>query len=200
MGRREKMLHNKKRTLRHWLWLSVGPWVRTSGRHQLPPRDWRLDENKAYPRRSSLILLQGVDHVYVSGITMKNPANHTLIFQKCNDAVVEGAKFQTFYCDNGDGIEFIHGKGLKVYNNVFNNGDDCVNFSASQGAEGAKDTTTENIWIFNNSFHNGHGAVVSGKSRLWECETEPYLYQWILSEWIGHRRCDEICSLWLRCA
>ena len=121
-----------------------------------------LDENTAYPRRSSLILLQGVDHVYVSGITMKNPANHTLIFQKCNDAVVEEAQFQTFYCDNGDGIEFIHGKGLKVYNNVFNNGDDCVNFSAGQGAEGEKDTTTENIWIFNNSFHNGHGAVVMG--------------------------------------
>ncbi|SFA93994.1 glycoside hydrolase family 28 protein [Selenomonas ruminantium] len=121
-----------------------------------------LDENQAYPRRSSLILLQGVDHAYISGITMKNPANHTLILQKCNDAVVEEANFQTFYCNNGDGIEFIHGKGLKVYNNVFNNGDDCVNFSAGKGAEGAKSSPTENIWIFNNSFHNGHGAVVMG--------------------------------------
>ena len=121
-----------------------------------------LDENKAYPRRSSLIMLKGVDHVYISGITMKNPANHTLILQKCNDVVVEDANFQTFNCNNGDGIEFGHGKGLKVYNNVFNNGDDCVNFSAGQGAKGEKDAPTEDIWIFNNSFHHGHGAVVMG--------------------------------------
>lgn len=121
-----------------------------------------LDENKAYPRRSSLILLKGVDHVYVTGVTLKNPANHTLVLQKCNDVVVENTNFQTFNCNNGDGIEFGHGKGLKVYDNVFNNGDDCVNFAAGQGAKGEKGAPTEDIWIFNNSFHHGHGAVVMG--------------------------------------
>lgn len=121
-----------------------------------------LDENKAYPRRSSLILLKGVDHVYITGVTLKNPANHTLVLQKCNDVVVENTNFQTFNCNNADGIEFGHGKGLKVYDNVFNNGDDCVNFAAGQGAKGEKGAPTEEIWIFNNSFHHGHGAVVMG--------------------------------------
>lgn len=121
-----------------------------------------LDENKAYPRRSSLLLLQDADHVYVEGVTLRNPANHGLIFQKCNDAVVENIKVRTFNCNNGDGIEFGHGDGLKVFNNVFDTGDDCVNFAAGQGSEGEKDKPTQNIWIFNNSFHHGHGAVVMG--------------------------------------
>lgn len=122
----------------------------------------KLDENKAYPRRSSLILLQGVDRVYVTGVTLRNPANHGFIAQHCNDVVVENAQFRTFNCNNGDGIEFGHGSGLKVFDNVFDTGDDCVNFAAGQGALGEKDHPTENIWIFNNSFHHGHGAVVMG--------------------------------------
>ena len=121
-----------------------------------------LDENKAYPRRSSLVLLQGVDHVYLQGVTLRNPANHTFIAQHCDDVVVDGAKFMTYNCNNGDGIEFGHGKGLKVFDCVFDTGDDCVNFAAGQGAIGEKDAPTQNIWIFNNSFHHGHGAVVMG--------------------------------------
>ena len=122
----------------------------------------KLNENKAYPRRSSLILLQGVDHVYLQGVTLQNPANHGFISQHCNDVVIEQANFHTYNCNNGDGIEFGHGSGLKVMDNVFDTGDDCVNFAAGQGALGEKDHPTENIWIFNNSFHHGHGAVVMG--------------------------------------
>ncbi len=125
-------------------------------------KQYGLDENKAYPRRSSLVLLQGVDHVYLTGVTLRNPANHTFIAQQCDDVVVENASFMTYNCNNGDGIEFGHGDGLKVYNNVFDTGDDCVNFAAGQGAEGEKDAPTQNIWIFNNSFRHGHGAVVMG--------------------------------------
>ena len=108
------------------------------------------------------MLLQGVDKVYVTGVTMRNPANHGFIAQHCNDVVIENAQFRTYNCNNGDGIEFGHGSGLKVMDNVFDTGDDCVNFAAGQGALGAKDHPTENIWIFNNSFHHGHGAVVMG--------------------------------------
>ena len=122
----------------------------------------KLSEDKAYPRRTSLILLQGVDHVYLTGLTLRNPANHTFIAQHCDDVVVENAQFRTFNCNNGDGIEFGHGSGLKVMDSVFDTGDDCVNFAAGQGALGAKDHPTEKIWIFNNSFHHGHGAVVMG--------------------------------------
>lgn len=121
-----------------------------------------LNESQAYQRRSSMMLLQGVDNVYVSGITFTNPANHTLILSKCDDVTVDGVNFKTYNCNNGDGIEFAHGSGLKVYDSVFDTGDDCVNFAAGQGSEGAKEAPTENIWIFNNSFHHGHGAVVMG--------------------------------------
>ena len=123
---------------------------------------YKLNTKQAYPRRSSLILMQGVDHLYYHGITVRNPANHTIVNQHCNDVVIENVNFRTYNCNNGDGIEFAHGSGLLVANNVFDTGDDCVNFAAGQGKLGAKDGATENIWIFNNSFHHGHGAVVMG--------------------------------------
>ncbi len=121
-----------------------------------------LNEDKAYQRRSSMMLLQGVDNVAVSGITFRNPANHTLILSHCNDVTVENTKFMTYNCNNGDGIEFAHGAGLKVYDSIFDTGDDCINFAAGQGAEGEKDKPTEKIWVFNNSIHHGHGTVVMG--------------------------------------
>ena len=121
-----------------------------------------LNTKQAYPRRSSLVLMQGVDHLYFHGITVRNPANHTIINQQCNDVVIDDVNFNTYDCNNGDGIEFAHGSGLIVVNNVFDTGDDCVNFAAGQGKLGAKDKPTEKIWIFNNSFHHGHGAVVMG--------------------------------------
>ncbi len=125
-------------------------------------RDYNLDIKKAYPRRTSLILMQGVDHLYYGGVTVRNPANHTIINQHCNDVVIENIDFKTYNCNNGDGIEFAHGSGLMVINNRFDTGDDCVNFAAGQGKLGAQDPATQNIWIFNNSFHHGHGAVVMG--------------------------------------
>ncbi len=151
---------NKDGTLKKNHVLNIG--ILAANQVKYLENNMKLDENKAYPRRSSLLLLQDVDHVYVEGVTLRNPANHGLIFQKCNDAVVENIKVRTYNCNNGDGIEFGHGDGLKVFNNVFDTGDDCVNFAAGQGSEGEKDKPTQNIWIFNNSFHHGHGAVVMG--------------------------------------
>ncbi|MBP2631157.1 MAG: Exo-poly-alpha-galacturonosidase [Firmicutes bacterium] len=116
----------------------------------------------SYPRRSNLITLRGVKEVYYGGITVINPANHTIVNIKCDDVTVNDVAFHTFDCNNGDGIEFIHGNGLTVINNYFDTGDDCVNFAAGLGALGQKDPSTKNIWIFNNYFYHGHGAVVTG--------------------------------------
>jgi len=116
----------------------------------------------SYPRRSSLILLRGVKQVYYGGIHVINPANHTLVNVKCDDVTINDVTFRTFDCNNGDGIEFTHGNGLTVINNYFDTGDDCVNFAAGLGSLGQKDPSTKNIWIFNNYFNHGHGAVVTG--------------------------------------
>lgn len=121
-----------------------------------------LSLKQAYPRRPSLINLKGVNNVYYSGITVINPANHTIMNANCNNVTVNGVILKTYDCNNGDGIEFSHGSGLMVFNSFFDTGDDCMNFAAGQGAVGSKDEPTQNAWIFNNYFRQGHGAIVAG--------------------------------------
>lgn len=116
----------------------------------------------AYPRRANLVTMRNVKQVYYGGLHVVNPANHTLVNIRCDDVTVNDVDFYTYDCNNGDGIEFTHGNGLIVINSVFDTGDDCVNFAAGLGELGKKDPSTKNIWIFNNSFHHGHGAVVTG--------------------------------------
>ncbi len=123
---------------------------------------YNLNVKQAYPRRSSLILMQGVDSLYFNGITLKNPANHTIISQNCQDVVVNNVKFNTYNCNNGDGFEFVNSRRLIVMDSQFDTGDDCINFAAGEGKLGAKNPATQKIWIFNNAFHHGHGAVVMG--------------------------------------
>jgi exo-poly-alpha-galacturonosidase len=115
-----------------------------------------------YPRRPSLVNFRGVNNVYYNGITVINPANHTLMNANCNNVTVNGVIFKTYDCNNGDGIEFSHGSGLIVFNNFFDTGDDGMNFAAGQGAVGNKEEPTQNAWIFNNYFRHGHGAIVTG--------------------------------------
>jgi exo-poly-alpha-galacturonosidase len=115
-----------------------------------------------YPRRPSLVNFRGVNNVYYNGITVVNPANHTLMNANCNNVTVNGVIFKTYDCNNGDGIEFSHGTGLTVVNCFFDTGDDGMNFAAGQGAVGNKEEPTQNAWIFNNYFHQGHGAIVTG--------------------------------------
>ncbi|VBB08413.1 fibronectin type iii, partial [Lucifera butyrica] len=124
--------------------------------------DTGLTFKSAYPRRSNLITLRGVNNVYYGGFTAVNPANHTVVNIHCNNVTVAGVMFKTFQCNNGDGIEFIHGNGLTVFNNVFDTGDDCMNFAAGLGAASQKETASQNAWIFNNYFRHGHGAIVAG--------------------------------------
>ncbi|OXM84464.1 fibronectin type III domain-containing protein [Paenibacillus rigui] len=120
------------------------------------------DEADAYSTRSNLITLRGVDNVYYGGFTALNPSNHTLVNLNSNHVTVNGVKLLTYDDNNADGIEFAHGDGITVFNTVFDTGDDCMNFAAGQGAQGQKEESTRNAWIFNNYFREGHGAVVTG--------------------------------------
>lgn len=121
-----------------------------------------LGSSAGYPTRSNLITLRGVEGVYYTGFTALNPSNHTLVNLESDDVTVNGVKLLTFDDNNADGIEFAEGDGLTVYNVLFDTGDDCMNFAAGLGEESVDDPSTQNAWIFNNYFREGHGAVVAG--------------------------------------
>jgi exo-poly-alpha-galacturonosidase len=121
-----------------------------------------LGDPTPYGTRSNLITLRGVKNVYVGGITAVNPSQHTLVFLHSDNVTVNGVQMKTYNANNADGIEFTHGSGLTVTNNVFDTGDDCMNFAAGLGADSESDPPTQNAWISGNYFKHGHGAVVIG--------------------------------------
>jgi exo-poly-alpha-galacturonosidase len=123
-----------------------------------------MDAATAYGnRRSSFATFRGVKNIYVSGITVKNPAYHGLMFLEVDNGVVNGVSFQTYDVNNGDGIEFGNSNTVMAFNNFIDTGDDCINFAAGTGKE-AMDTQIpqSNAWIFNNYTREGHGALSLG--------------------------------------
>lgn len=122
-----------------------------------------LDATSAYgQRRSSLITMRGVRNVYYAGITILNPANHGIMNLECENVVLNGLSHTTFDANNADGMEYGNSQGGMVFNNFFDTGDDSVNFAAGTGEEAKKQRPQSDVWIFNNYFREGHGAVVAG--------------------------------------
>jgi len=121
-----------------------------------------LGSASPYGTRANLITLRGVQNVYYGGFTAMNPSQHTLVNLHSNDVTVNGVRLLTGGVNNADGIEFTHGDGLTVINNLFDTGDDDMNFAAGLGAASATDPPTRHAFIANNFFRRGHGAVVEG--------------------------------------
>lgn len=122
-----------------------------------------LSSTAAYATRSNLISLNKVNNVYIGdGISLQNPSFHTIGTGNGSNVVINGASVKTFDCNNADGLNF-SSQGLIVMNSIFDTGDDDINFAAGRGLEAEKNLSpVKNIWIFNNYFAHGHGAVVAG--------------------------------------
>lgn len=124
-----------------------------------------LSDTNAYSTRSNLVSISHIDNVYLGdGLSFENPSQHTIVTSHCNNTVLNGALVKTFDCNNADGIDF-DSNGLIVLNSVFDTGDDDINFTAGKGAEDEKThSPVDNVWIFDNYFVHGHGAVVAGSN------------------------------------
>ncbi|KAA8562026.1 Exo-poly-alpha-D-galacturonosidase [Pseudomonas extremaustralis] len=112
--------------------------------------------------RSSLITLRNVKNVFYGGFTVLNPAFHGIMNLETENVVLANTTHTTYDANNGDGIEFANSKGALVFNNIFDTGDDCVNFAAGTGADAVHQPPQDGAWIFNNYFRKGHGMVVAG--------------------------------------
>lgn len=126
----------------------------------------QLNKDLYANRRSSLATFRGVTNVYFAGLTLRNPAYHTIMFLEGKDSVFAYNTVQTFDVNNADGVEFGNSENALIFGNFIDSGDDNINFAAGQGADYAEGregvNPTENIWIFNNYMREGHGAVVMG--------------------------------------
>lgn len=118
---------------------------------------------EGYSTRSNLIEMKGVTNLYYGdGISLINPSQHTVSNGNCTNVVANGLSIHTYDCNNGDGIGLAGGSGLTIVNSIIDTGDDSVGFNAGGGAASEKNPPVSDIWVYNNYFGRGHGAIVGG--------------------------------------
>ena len=119
---------------------------------------------QAYSTRPTLMIMKGVEGVYLEDITVTNPAFHGMSFGECNNLVVNSIKDFTFGNNNGDGIGIDSTSNCLVFNSTFDTGDDAINFASGLGALSSYNDPAENVRIFNNFVRQSHGGIIAAGS------------------------------------
>lgn len=122
----------------------------------------QLGSASPYGTRSNLITLRGVNGAYLGGFTAVNPSQHTLVAIRSSNVTVNDDRLLTGGVNNGDGMDLDSSNHVTVVNNLWDTGDDDLNFAAGLGAASATDPPTQHVFVANNFYRRGHGAVVAG--------------------------------------
>jgi len=113
--------------------------------------------------RGDMITIKGVTDFYIGGLTLTNPAMHTIFITYSKNITANGINVSTFDIHNADGINICTSDNAYVFNSTFDTGDDCINLNAGVGEPGVKENYPDNnLRIFNCTTKRGHGGVVFG--------------------------------------
>ena len=113
--------------------------------------------------RGDMITVKGVDGLYLAGVTLVNPAMHTIFISFCKNVTIEGIVVDTYDIHNADAIDLATTDTAYIFNCTLDAGDDCVNFNAGVGEPGVNENYPDtNIRVFNCVAKRGHGGVVFG--------------------------------------
>ncbi len=118
----------------------------------------------SYSSRSTLAILRNVDGLFISGLTFINPANHIINIIDSANISVTSINELSYDCNNGDGIGIICSSNVFIWNNLIDAGDDSIVFSAGVGKSAFEsgEKGVEDVSIFGNYIHHGHGGVAFG--------------------------------------
>ncbi|PJI08391.1 MULTISPECIES: glycosyl hydrolase family 28 protein [Clostridium] len=113
--------------------------------------------------RGDLITAKGVTGLYLGGLNIINPSEHSIFVGYSKNVTVDGVSVKTYGIHNADGIDLATTDSANVFNSYFDNGDDCINLNAGYGMDAVKENIPDsNIRIFNCTTGRGHGGVVFG--------------------------------------
>ena len=120
----------------------------------------------AYNTRPSLVMIRGSKNIYIEGVTLMNPAYHTLAVLDSDTITANNVKYLTYDDNNADGIEIGNTQHAMIYNSFFDTGDDAVNFATGMGkaVEDTKQQSSSYIWTFDNVFRECHGGAIAAGS------------------------------------
>lgn len=119
---------------------------------------------QAYSTRPTLMILKGVEGLYLEDVTVTNPAFHGISIGDCDNVVVNSIKDLTYNDNNGDGIGLDSSKNCLVMNNFFDTGDDAINFASGLGSLSKFNRSVSDVRIINNFVRRSHGGIIAAGS------------------------------------
>ena len=120
---------------------------------------------EAYSTRPTLMILKGVDNLYIEDITLTNPAFHGISLGDCENVTINSVKNLSYDNNNGDGIGIDSSSDVTIFNSFFDTGDDAINFASGLGALSyTYSGAVSDVRIFNNFVRESHGGIIAAGS------------------------------------
>lgn len=125
-----------------------------------------LEECEKYKHFFRPVLVSIVDckQVLLDGVTFQNSGAWCLHPRLCENLTIQNIKVRNPWCSaNGDGLDIESCKYVKVYNSVFDVGDDAICIKSGKNEEGRLlGKPTEYVDIQKCTVYHGHGGFVVG--------------------------------------
>ncbi len=114
--------------------------------------------------RPYFMTLRNCKNVYIEGITLTNSPMWNIHPLMSENIIIDSVTIiSPNNSPNTDGINPESSKNIVIKNSVISVGDDCIAIKSGRNNDGRKrDMPSENIWIKNCTFANGHGGIVIG--------------------------------------
>ena len=113
--------------------------------------------------RTHLIRFTDCEGVRVSGVTVQNSPKFHIVPQRCKDVVIENVTVRCpWNAQNGDGIDIMQCKDVKITGCTVDVGDDGICLKAGGGEKALEAGPCENILIEGNTVFHAHGGFVIG--------------------------------------
>lgn len=114
--------------------------------------------------RPVMVSIVNCNGVLLDGPTFQNSPAWNLHPLMSNNIILRNLNVRNpWYAQNGDGLDLESCKGVLVYNNTFDVGDDAICIKSGKDKDGRKrGIATENVVIKNNTVYHAHGGFVIG--------------------------------------
>jgi len=114
--------------------------------------------------RPVMVSIINCQRVLLDGVTFQNSPAWNLHPLMCEDIIIKNCTVRnTWYSQNGDGVDLESCKNALIYNNTFDVGDDAICIKSGKDKDGRdRGIPTTNVIVKNNVVYHGHGGFVIG--------------------------------------
>ena len=112
-------------------------------------------------RRPMNIYFRGCRHVFISGITLKDPGSWNQTYDQCKNLIVDHISVDSKSYWNNDGIDIVDCDSVSVTDSYFDSADDGICLKSHSA-----DFICQNVYIHNNTIRTSANGIKFGTASL----------------------------------